>query len=85
MGMLDIIKRAGVGAVEANQPVAVMYGTVTKLNPLEVLVEQRLPLTRDFLIVPERLAGHFELGEKYILIRVQGGNQFLIMDRVVED
>ncbi|MDQ0175977.1 DUF2577 domain-containing protein [Bacillus chungangensis] len=83
--MLDIIKRAGVGAVEASQPVAVMFGTVTKLNPLEVLVEQRLPLSRDFLIVPKRFAGHFELGEKYSLIRVQGGNQFLILDEVEKD
>lgn len=83
--MLDIMRRAGAGAVEAGQPVAVMFGTITKTNPLEVSVEERLPLTRDFLIVPERLDGHFESGEKYILIRVQGGNQFVLMDRVVEE
>src|SRR5690606_36886566 len=106
-------------AVGATNPVAVMFGTVTKGSPLEVNVEQRFTLTEEFLIVPERLV-HFEIyprhshkyeddtgtvvveketqpelpdkivirrglepGDRVILLRVQGGQKYPILDRVV--
>ncbi|MCD9026055.1 DUF2577 domain-containing protein [Cohnella silvisoli] len=111
-GLLDAIKKAGIGAIGAGQPVAILTGTVTKDNPLEVTVDQRFALTADFLIVPESLTKYeidakhthsygggttgqalpdkllirrgLETGDKLILLRVQGGNQYLILDRVVE-
>ncbi|MFC5703189.1 DUF2577 domain-containing protein [Cohnella faecalis] len=111
MSLLNIIKKAGMGAVEAGQPVAVIVGTVANENPLEVTVDQRFVLTADFLIVPESLTEYeidakhthsaaggttgaaltekllirrgLEAGDKLILLRVQGGQQYLILDRVV--
>ena len=122
MGMIDVIKKAGLGAVEAGNPVAVIFGTVTKASPLEVNVDQRFTLTEDFLIIPESLT-HFEVdlqhthqyddetgsgsstkttqpaepdtpqnvairkglevGDKVILLRAQGGQRFVVLDRVV--
>lgn len=112
MRLLDVIKQAGTGAVGAGQPVAVLLGTVSKENPLEVTVDQRFTLTADFLILPESLTKYeldakhthsysggttgqalpdkllirrgLEEGDKLILLRVQGGNQYLILDRAVE-
>ncbi len=55
MALSDTIKRLGAGAVDAGNPVAVMFGKVTKVNPLEVNVDQRFTLDEDFLIVTERL------------------------------
>ncbi|MCW2277727.1 DUF2577 domain-containing protein [Heliophilum fasciatum] len=113
--MLDAIKRAGLAAVEAGNPVAILFGTVTGVNPLEVNVEQRFTLTEDFLVVPERMihyevdlthkhdyidtpAGEkktqtalsplvirkrLEVGENVLLMRVQGGQRYVILDRVV--
>lgn len=109
--MLDAIKRAATEAVNAAGPVVVQIGSVTKINPLEVLVDNRLTLTEDFLIVPESLAelkldlrhthtsGSGAVGEalaapviirkglaagdKLLLIRMQGGQRYVIMDRVV--
>lgn len=133
MSLLDLVKQAGVGAVEASNPMAVLFGTVTKANPLEVNVDQRFTLTGDFLVVPEslrflracdekfsikakgnfltgvvvedeseeqwtgdtRLYGEevtitrgkmplapFAAGDKLILLRVQGGQQYIVLDRV---
>jgi hypothetical protein len=95
--MLDAIKRAAKEAVDAAGPVQVQLGVVTNDNPLEVLVDNRLPLSEDFLIIPETLSGFtlaigsteykirkpLETGDKLLLIRMQGGQRYVIMDRVV--
>lgn len=95
--LANLIKRAGVGAVEAGSPVTVLYGSVINISPLEVNVDQRFTLDEDFLIVPEHLTPYsivigtqtvvirrgFEVGDTLILLRVQGGEQYVILDRVV--
>lgn len=118
--LLDVIKQAGVAAVGASNPVNVLYGVVTKTNPLEVNVDQRFTLSADFLIVTEQLHryevelkhSHYyedtdnsitttreteealpekivirkglELGDKLLLLRIQGGQKYVILDKVVE-
>lgn len=133
MSLLNLVKQAGAGAVEAGNPMAVMFGTVVKQSPLEINVDQRFTLTEEFFIIPESLKylrecdekftvslkgnfqtgpvveeeseeqwtgstrmyggeitvirdkiplAPFEVGDKLILLRVQGGQQYIILDRV---
>jgi hypothetical protein len=118
--LLNSIKQAGAGAVQAGNPVNVMFGEVVTEDPLKVRVDQRFVLTSEFLLVPESLQ-HFELelqhthaytdasgngtankttepaledpvvirrgleaGDKLLLLRMQGGQQYVILDRLVE-
>jgi hypothetical protein len=95
--MINSIKKAALDAIEASKPVAVMAGTVTKTSPLEVNVDQRLTLEADFLIVPESLTRYtiqvggveyvirqgLQPGDRVVLLRLQGGQKFLILDKVV--
>lgn len=109
--MLNAIKQAAQDAIEASNPVTVMIGTVTKINPLEVNVDQRFTLDADFLIVPESLTrleidlrhAHtapggttddaltepvvirqgLQAGDRVVLLRIQGGQKYLILDKVV--
>lgn len=97
MALVNLIKQASMGAFESSNPVAVLFGTVVKANPLEVNVEQRFTLTRDFLVLTERLTEYkttiagqevvirkgLQAGDKVILLRVQGGQQYIVWDRVV--
>src|SRR5690606_39972592 len=97
MALVNLIKQASLGAMESSNPVAVMFGTVTKTSPLEVNVEQRFTLTRDFLVLTERLTEYqvtvegqqitirrgLRTGDKVILLRMQGGQQYVVWDRVV--
>lgn len=97
MALVSLIKQASMGAYNASNPVAVMFGTVTKTNPLEVNVEQRFTLTRDFLVLTERLTEYrttvdgneiiirrgLQAGDKVLLLRIQGGQQYVVLDRVV--
>lgn len=99
MSIVDKIRKISHTTQTVSDPVAVMQGVVTSVQPLEVNVEQRLSLKGGFLVVPERLteykvmvSGGQELvireglavGDKLLLLRVQGGQQFIILDRVVE-
>lgn len=83
MSLNQVIKQVAMAAVEASYPVAVMSGSIVNTNPLEVRVEQRFSLSADFLIVPESLKD-LKQGDKLILLRVQGGQQFVLLDKVVD-
>ncbi|MFS1514550.1 DUF2577 domain-containing protein [Chengkuizengella sp. SCS-71B] len=105
--MIDLIKQASLGAVNASGPTKILYGTVAKINPLEINVDQRFKLPEDFLVVPESVTeivvdlkhSHvgteeslnepivirkgLEVGDKVLLLRIQGGQQYIVLDRVV--
>ncbi|MBJ6360882.1 DUF2577 domain-containing protein [Paenibacillus sp. GCM10012307] len=99
MSLVDLIKQIGTAAVDSQHPVAMMFGAVTQEFPLEVSVNQRITLTRDFLIVPETLREQritiggteylirkpLQQGEKVALLRVQGGLSYYVLDRVVDE
>lgn len=56
MGSLgEVIKRMAVGANDANAPTSVLFGTVTSINPLEITVEQKLKLTKEFLVLTKNV------------------------------
>jgi len=95
--MLEAIKKAAMDAVVASNLVAVMFGTVTKTNPLKVNVDQRFTLDADFLVQTAATAElkvtiggteyiirpGLQVGDRVVLLRVQGGQKYLILDKVV--
>ena len=97
MSLLDIIKMAGAGAVESGSPVNVVPAVVTQTDPLEVNVDQRFSLPAEVLVVPEHLREYritvgeteyvirrpLETGDAVWLLRAQGGQRYLILDRTV--
>lgn len=117
MALIDLIKQAAMESVNAGDPMAIIYGTVTADSPLEINVDQRFTLDADFIEVPESLT-HFEInlyhnhkytddgtegntgfslpeepivirrglevGDKVYLLRVQGGQKYVVFDRVVD-
>lgn len=109
MAMVDLIKSVALKAVEASNPVNVLLGTVINASPIEIEVHQKLRLTKEFLVLTERvtryevdlehnhggptaLAGKLTdtpirtgliKGDKVVLVRVQGGHQFVVLDKVV--
>lgn len=78
---VDLVKRAAVEAVQAKKPLELRFGSITGISPLSVKVEEKLTLTSEFLIVPQRLSD-LELGDSVALLRVQGGGRYLVLDRL---
>lgn len=82
--MLNTIKAAALGVIEQSGPVAVMFAEVTKTTPkLEMTIDQRLVIDDDFLVITKQWENTtWEVGKKYLLLRVQGGQQFVVWDEV---
>lgn len=96
MSMLSLIKQAAADAVEASSPVGIFYGTIKNAAPLEVEVDQRFLLTQEFLEMTEAtrelkvplgsgeyvLRPKLQAGDRVILMRIQGGQKYVVLDRV---
>lgn len=120
----DLVKGIANSVFNSRQPTDLYFGTVTKISPLEVTLDQKTVLTKDFLVLcrgvteytldetvnhmVEKMQGgahapSFQahdhqyvgrkqftlhlglvLGDKVALLKQQGGQKFLIIDRVVE-
>lgn len=118
---LTVVKKGGKRAVDATDPMQVLYGEVTGVSPLRIMIEQRLELDEEFFILTravrdhevEMTVGHltenrsgggveaaFEshnheykgrktflihngliIGDKVKLLRVQGGQQYVVFDK----
>lgn len=113
--MIDLMKRTAINAMEASNPVKVVFGTVTSVNPIQIEIHQKLKLTKEFLVMTERVTRYevdlehnhsnsagsttmgltdlltekpirtgLKSGDKVVLLRVQGGHQYVVLDKVVD-
>lgn len=80
---LGLMQLAALNAVEQSKPVEITFGTVTKKNPLSIRLGQKLVLSEDFFVFTNT-AHSFEEGEKLVLLRFQGGQKYLILDKVMD-
>ena len=120
----EIIKKAAVEAVDAKKPSGLLFGKVISDSPLKVLVEQKMTLTMEQLVLCRNVTDfkvmmtvkHFtepkgggtgessyeahkheykgkkeflvhnklKTGDEVLLLRQQGGQKFIIVDRVVK-
>lgn len=87
----NTIKKVALNAVENSKPVNIMFGTVTRKNPLEIDVEQRLLLGINQLILTKNVTGlkkhentskvhDLEVNDEVILLRKQGGQKYVVLD-----
>ncbi|MHA6258362.1 DUF2577 domain-containing protein [Sporosarcina sp. CAU 1771] len=106
MSMVDLIKQMAFETSDAQTPVNIVIGTVVKVSPIEIEISQKLKLTKDFLIMTERVKkleidfthNHggtsalskiviregLKVNDRVALFRVQGGQQYLVSDKVVD-
>ncbi len=78
--MVELIKTVSIAAVEESKPVAVHFGTVLNASPLRIQVEQRLTLEQPFLVATQA-AKQLAPGDKVILLRMQGGQRYIVLDK----
>ena len=80
--LLQAIKRAALEAVAAGQPLALCYGQVTSVQPLQIMADQKLPLEAEQLELLSAVRGGLQVGERVLLRRWQGGQKYLVLDRL---
>ncbi|WP_033168359.1 DUF2577 domain-containing protein [Clostridium sp. KNHs205] len=83
-GLIPLLKRVALEAVDASKPTVVLYGTVSGITPLTIYLEQKRTITRGFLVITDK-AKNLVVGDQVVMIRMQGGQKYIIMDKVVSD
>lgn len=80
--LLEMIKQAAIDAVNAQSPCDYVYGKVASASPLEIQIDQKLMLTYHQIA---KMAGLpvLKKGDKVILLRKCGGQEFLLMGKAV--
>nr|DAT41789.1 MAG TPA: Protein of unknown function (DUF2577) [Caudoviricetes sp.] len=82
--LVETIKRAAIDAVEATKPVRIYFGEVMDTDPLKINVEQKMILGENQLILTRAVFDEgLAAGSRVILIRIQGGQKFIVMDNLV--
>lgn len=128
MQLLKLMKKAGLEAMDNSVPTQVFVGTVTSVDPLEITIDQRLPIPAEFLLLTDNVRDYeveisfddsgivhdvngylpgteheisklaftsriknkitvynsLKIGESVKLIREQGGQKFIVLNRVVK-
>lgn len=87
--LLEVIKRTAKEVLDASKPVNITYGTVVGVSPLSVKLSDKLTLSKTALTSTAAITDDegklaLAIGDKLILLRVQGGNRYVIVDRVVD-
>lgn len=94
--LIDAFKRTSIEAVNAGKPVEVRFGKVIDTSPLKISLEQKLVLNEGQLVLCrnvcdyEILAGSetvsvhngLRVGEQVVLLRQQGGQKYIVWDRI---
>lgn len=80
---INTIKRIAIEAVKAQRPTSVVFGTVKSVNPVEIRIDNGNTVDGDFLVQTEAAKDGLSTGDKVALLQMQGGQQFLILDKVV--
>ena len=91
------IKKASIEAVGAMKPTELVFGKVISISPLKINIEQKLTLLPQQIILSKSVTNYsvningtmmtvnnaLKTGEEVVLLRMQGGQKYLVIDRVV--
>lgn len=125
-GIIEIMKKAALDAIDSSGPVSVVFGKVTKTNPIEIKLSPSLSLNSDMGVLvfsrnvtdytttvdvdwtteptsggsgeasfsehTHQLTGSktitihngLKLNDNVILLKVQGGQKYVVLDKVGE-
>ena len=87
--LTNLIQQIASNAIESSMPCGIFFGVVTSAEPLEINVEQKMALGRVHLIlislvsyISDDISLNLRKNEKVMLLRVQGGQKFIVLDRL---
>ena len=76
-----LIKKIAIDAINASKPTTVCFGTVTAINPLSIRISQLIELSPATLIQTSAVKDKLAVGDEVIMIRQQGGQKYLVLDK----
>lgn len=88
--LVQLIKRIAVEAIDARKPCDYVVGKVTRISPLRIRMAQNMVLNSDFLLLTKSVADDggnsgLKKGDMVLMFRKQGGQQYVVIDKVVKE
>jgi hypothetical protein len=68
---------------DATRPVQVCFGKVTSTSPLKIQIDQKITLGKAQLVQTRTVYNALKVGEEVVLLRQQGGQKYIVLDKVV--
>ena len=82
--LVRLMKQAAMEAVKTSQPSNIVFGTVTSASPLKIQISSKITLEKEMLMLTSIIVhNQLKSGEKVVLIKEQGGQRYIVLDRVV--
>lgn len=86
--LIQLIKKISKEERQASISADMMLATVTSVKPLKVKISSKVTLDSDFFYITDTLANKIsddkvKKGDKVVLIRSDGGQRFLVIDKAV--
>lgn len=78
-----LLKKIAKQEREASKPAVVVEGKVTSSDPLKIRLNKRVTIDKDFLYMTDA-AKELKKGDTAILLRNQGGQDFVVLGRKVK-
>lgn len=83
--LVQLLKQISKEEREASKPCDVVVGTLSSVTPLKISISQKMYITEEFLLKTSYFAQlEIEKGDSVVMIRKQGGQEFLLVDKVVK-
>jgi hypothetical protein len=83
--LVESIKKAALDAVDNSSPCCLIFGKVIQESPLRIQVNTKLILEKSQLFITSIVSGknYLKNGNEVVMIRQKGGQEYLVIDRVV--
>ncbi len=81
--LVELIKMAALEAVRAQKPMALRLGNVVNCHPFCVKIDGKTLLTKEFLYISDGYFNRAKVGDRVLVLSCQGGQKFLVLDKVV--
>jgi len=78
-----LLKKIAKQERESSKPAAIVEGKVTSGDPLKIRLNKRATIDKDFLYMTDA-AKELKKGDTAILLRNQGGQDFVVLGRKVK-
>ena len=81
--LLQVVKQSAQEAENAKKPVQVCFGKVTNASPLKIQIDQKITLGMAQLVLTRTVYNLLEQGDEVVLLRQQGGQKYIVIDKAV--
>jgi len=82
--LLETIKKICTNLLNARKLSDIVVGKVTSISPLRISINSKMVLSKENIIICSACQ-YLEIGDTVALIRGDGGQRFLLIDKVVSN